>query len=132
MNPSYVHFRPTSARAALEVILGEGILSELLDETNDGWSTALLPFELAEFPDATWDEVARTADVVYESYSTSLLCGEVVLCMERRVLWRLRLAADEPARMHGEVPEDLGLNDWSDVWNFVEDARWVDAVQAAS
>jgi hypothetical protein len=51
MNPSYVHFRPTSARAALEVILGEGILSELVDETNECWRTALLPFELAEFPD---------------------------------------------------------------------------------
>jgi hypothetical protein len=34
--------------------------------------------------------------------------------------------------MHGEVPEDLGLNDWSDVGNVVDDARWVDAVQGAS
>ena len=135
MQPHFLHVRSSPEHASAEVESWYGrslpLESEAVEEDN-GWVT--LSLDLDTQPSSEWLRLGRSMDVFYESYSTSLCCGELVYVAGSALVRHLRRWESD-----SELNVDEGLlrfetnarmTSWVDIWSFVDDLSWEAEVRA--
>lgn len=105
-----------------------------LEIEENGWVT--LPLDLGYQPIRNWYALGMRVDFLYESYSTSLLMGEIVFMSSQILVRHLLLDRGNPTeeRDHGVLRAEANqrFKTWADIWGFVDDRDWVREVEPFS
>ena len=137
MNTARLHIRSSADAAAgyFSEWLGGRTPKADVEEHPNGWTTfELSGFSLDGVGEAEWLRLGARADILFETFSTSLLSGELVLIMSGKVQRHLLIDSDNPemeknaGRLRYE--EQNPLTEWTDIWTFVEDWYWEAEVDA--
>ena len=134
MAPHFLHLRANSdqAIALLEDWFGgdKPHYDADLEAEDNGWVT--LSIDLDYQPIEEWLALGVRVDLLYESYSTSLLTGEIVYISSQHLLRHLALDANDPVSDVDvgmlRAEHDRRFQTWDDIWGFVEDWTWAQEV----
>lgn len=130
MDPQFLHFPGNFDAAAdrLNAWYGSALDPDEVDAypEGNGWTTISVDCDYLDTEN--WLRLAQHLDVFYESYNTSTTMGEIVFCRDGKCVRHLLQDDENPddnvnvGTLAGEQTKPL--ESWSDVWGFVDDAKW--------
>jgi len=99
----------------------------------NSWITVHLgSYSLESVDTQEWLRLGEHVDLFFESFSTSLAAGELLIILAGQVRKHIVMDSDHPdcqinvGRLRYE--ESSPINNWSDIWTFVEDDHWQNEV----
>jgi len=135
MAPNFLHLRASPAEAIAIVQAwcgGQEPLYEADHEVEEnGWLT--MSIDLTYQPIEEWLALGEHVDLLYETYSTSTLMGEIVYIAGRQLIKHVLIDTDNPdeqinigaLRFESKRP----FRTWGDIWAFVDDWMWEKEVE---
>ena len=125
----HLHCLPDMAMRHLREWLKGPLPSASVEEHSNSWITLDLGRYSLECVDTQeWLRLGKHVDLFFESFSTSLCTGELVVILVGQVRRHIVMDSDNPdcqvniGRLRYE--ESSTINNWSDIWTFVEDDHW--------
>ena len=130
MQPHFLHIKAGAdqATALVESWFGNDKpnYEASIELEDNGWVTLALDLDFQ--PTEEWLVLGAQVDLLYESYSTSLLMGEIVFVSGGKLVRHLLLDAENPDENqdHGVLRGENSrrFQSWGDIWGFVEDCKW--------
>lgn len=130
MTPNFLHLK--ESKDALEPVLREWFGRPNLDFDSvledNSWITITADCDFLDTRE--WSKLGRHVDLIYESYSTSLRMGELVIIRNRELVRHFLHHESEDGNEYVNVGKlkteaTTPLKSWTDVWAFVDDCRWI-------
>jgi hypothetical protein len=104
-----------------------------LEHHPNSWITLHLgEYSLESVDTQEWLRLGKHVDLFFESFSTSLAAGELLVILAGEVRRHIMIDSDHPdyqinvGRLRYE--DSSPMNNWSDIWTFVEDDHWQNEV----
>ena len=99
----------------------------------NSWITVNLgSYSLESVDTQEWLRLGKHVDLFFESFSTSLAAGELLIILAGEVRKHIVIDSDLPdcqINVGRPLYEDSSpINNWGDIWTFVEDNHWQNEV----
>lgn len=131
MNPALLHIRasPDVAMRYFGEWVGGPVPAVSTQSEANSWTTLRLGrYSLDFLGTEEWLRLGKHVDLCFETFSTSVCRGEIVLISSGEVRRHLVIGEDDPdfqvnlGKLRYE--EMNSLKHWDDIWTFVEEWHW--------